>query len=89
MSATARLTASSIGAFAVDPAAGLLTAAGNMSTEAVPSAFCLDPAGHFVFVAGTASGRLASYRINQRSGALAVDGRPGALRIWLRCQLVA
>ena len=43
----------------------------ELSTEAVPSAFCFDPAGHFLFVvAGTASGRLASYRINQRSGAL-------------------
>jgi len=36
----------------------------------VPSAFCLDPVGHFLFAAGTASGRLASYRINQQSGAL-------------------
>jgi 6-phosphogluconolactonase (cycloisomerase 2 family) len=36
----------------------------------VPSAFCLDPAGHFLFAAGTTSGRLALYRINQQSGAL-------------------
>jgi 6-phosphogluconolactonase len=76
---------SNIAAFAVDPAAGHLTAAGHMPTEAVPSAFCLDPAGHFVFAAGTASGRLASYRINQQSGALtplAVDEvgqRPAAV----------
>jgi hypothetical protein len=34
-----------------------LTAAGHISTEAVPSAFCLDPAGHFLFAAATASGR--------------------------------
>jgi 6-phosphogluconolactonase len=61
---------SSIAAFAVDPAAGHLTAAGHMPTEAVPSAFCLDPTGHFLFAAGTASGRLASYRINQESGVL-------------------
>ena len=76
---------SSIGAFAVDPAAGHLTAAGNIPTEAVPSAFCLDPAGHFLFAAGTASRRLASYRINQRSGALTplaieeVGQRPAAV----------
>jgi 6-phosphogluconolactonase len=61
---------SSIAAFAIDPTTGHLTAAGHISTEAVPSAFCLDPAGHFLFAAGTASGRLASYRINQQSGAL-------------------
>ncbi|HEY1431414.1 MAG TPA: beta-propeller fold lactonase family protein, partial [Stellaceae bacterium] len=36
----------------------------------VPSAFCLDPAGQFLFAAGSASGRLASYRINGETGAL-------------------
>jgi hypothetical protein len=61
---------SSIAAFAIDPETGHLTAAGHTPTEAVPSAFCLDPAGHFLFAAGTASGRLASYRINEQSGAL-------------------
>src|SRR5438477_7100838 len=76
---------SSIAAFAVDPAAGHLTAAGHVPTEAVPSAFCLDPAGHFLFAVGTASGRLASYRINQQSGALTplaieeVGQRPAAV----------
>ncbi|MGC1889144.1 MAG: beta-propeller fold lactonase family protein, partial [Stellaceae bacterium] len=78
---------SSIAAFAVDPATGHLTTAGHISTEAVPSAFCLDPAGHFLFAAGTASGRLASYRINQQSGALtplaveAVGQRPAAVLV--------
>jgi 6-phosphogluconolactonase len=76
---------SSIAAFAVDPATGHLTAAGHIPTEPVPSAFCLDPAGHFLFAAGTASGRLASYRINQQSGALTplkveeVGQRPAAV----------
>ena len=59
----------SIAGFAVD-ASGRLTPAGQASTEPVPSAFCLDPAGHFVFAAGSASGRLASYRINEETGAL-------------------
>ena len=78
-------TASSIAAFAVDPATGHLTATGHVSTEAVPSAFCLDPAGHFLFAVGTASGRLASYRINQQTGALTplaveeVGRRPAAV----------
>jgi 6-phosphogluconolactonase len=59
----------SIAGFSVD-AAGRLTPAGHASTEPVPSAFCLDPAGHFLFAAGSASGRLASYRINSDTGAL-------------------
>jgi 6-phosphogluconolactonase len=74
----------SIAGFAVD-ASGRLTAAGHASTEPVPSAFSLDPAGHFVFAAGSASGRLASYRINDDTGALtslttyAVGQRPQAV----------
>jgi 6-phosphogluconolactonase len=60
----------SIAGFAVD-AAGRLTALGQVSTEPVPSAFALDPAGGFLFAAGSASGRLASYRVNVETGALA------------------
>jgi 6-phosphogluconolactonase len=59
----------SIAGFAVDTA-GRLTAIGHASTEPVPSAFSLDPAGRFLFAAGSASGRLASYRINGETGAL-------------------
>jgi 6-phosphogluconolactonase len=76
---------SSIAAFAIDPETGHLTAAGHSPTEAVPGAFCLDPGGHFLFAAGTASGRLASYRINEQSGALTplaieeVGQRPAAV----------
>ena len=50
---------------AVDAANGHLTPAGHAPTEAVPSAFALDPDGRFLFAARTASGRLASYRVNQ------------------------
>src|SRR5215471_4198713 len=76
---------SSVAAFAVDPATGHLTAAGHIRTEPVPSAFYLDPAGQFLFAAGTASGRLASYRVNQQSGVLTqlavaeVGQRPAAV----------
>ena len=59
----------SIAGFAVD-GTGHLTSVGHVPTEAVPSAFGLDPAGRFLFAAGTASGRLASYRINTETGAL-------------------
>jgi 6-phosphogluconolactonase len=75
----------SLAGFAVDAATGQLTALGQVATEAVPSAFGLDPTGHFVFAAGTASGRLASYRIHGETGALtpletyAVGQRPAAV----------
>jgi 6-phosphogluconolactonase (cycloisomerase 2 family) len=51
----------------------------------VPSAFSIDPTGSFVFAAGTATGRLATYRVNGDTGALtplgsqAVGGRPAAV----------
>jgi len=60
----------SIAGFSVDPSTGRLTAIGQVSTEAVPSAFSLDPEGKFLFAAGSASGRLASYRINGDTGGL-------------------
>jgi 6-phosphogluconolactonase len=41
-----------------------------VATEAVPSAFSLDPEGKFLFAAGSQSGRLASYRINAETGEL-------------------
>jgi 6-phosphogluconolactonase len=75
----------SIAGFAVDAGTGQLTSVGHVPTEAVPSAFGLDPAGHFLFAAGTASGRLASYRINGETGVLtplttyAVGQRPAAV----------
>jgi 6-phosphogluconolactonase len=60
----------SIAGFAVDPASGRLTALGHVSTEPVPGAFSLDPAGTFLVAAGNQSGRLASYRINGETGEL-------------------
>ena len=75
----------SIAGFAVAPASGHLTPIGQVPTEAVPSAFGLDPEGKFVFAAGTASGRLASYRVNGETGVLtplttyAVGQRPAAV----------
>ncbi len=60
----------SIAGFSVDASTGRLTAIGQVSTEAVPSAFSLDPEGNFLFAAGSASGRLASYRINGDTGEL-------------------
>ena len=56
--------------FAVGGSSGRLTALGQVETEAVPSAFSLDPEGHFLFAAGSASNRLAAYRVNSDTGAL-------------------
>ena len=58
----------SIASFSVGARTGVLTAADRVSTEAVPSAFSLDPQGKFVFGAGSATGRLASYRIDGDTG---------------------
>ncbi len=58
----------SIASFSVDASTGALTAAGRASTEAVPSAFSLDPQGKFVFGAGSATGRLSSHRIDSETG---------------------
>jgi 6-phosphogluconolactonase len=77
----------SLAEFAIDATTGRLTACGHVATEAVPSAFCLDPAGQYAFAVGTASGRLASYRINGETGALtpletyAVGQRPAAVLV--------
>lgn len=60
----------SIAAFSVDASTGRLTTIGHVATEVVPSAFSLDPTDHFVFAAGSASGQLASYRINGETGVL-------------------
>ena len=60
----------SIAGFSVDASSGRLTALGHVATEARPSAFSLDPAGHFLFAAGSETDRLASYRVNSDTGAL-------------------
>ncbi|HVC54028.1 MAG TPA: beta-propeller fold lactonase family protein [Stellaceae bacterium] len=50
-----------------------------------PGAFCLDPEGKFLFAAGTASSRLASYRVDSEHGTLTplavedVGPRPAAV----------
>ena len=60
----------SVAGFSVDATTGRLTGIGQVSTEAVPSAFSLDPESKFVFAAGSESGRLASYRVNADTGEL-------------------
>src|SRR5438093_10860520 len=75
----------SIAGCTCDPATGPPTPAGHAPTEAVPTAFGLDSTGMFLFAAGTATGRLASYRVDGATGALApldiytVGRRPAAV----------
>ena len=57
----------SIASFTVS-AEGRLTPADHAATEAVPSAFSLDPSGRFVFAAGSATGQLAAYSVDAGSG---------------------
>ncbi|MDE2937873.1 MAG: beta-propeller fold lactonase family protein [Chloroflexota bacterium] len=63
----------SIAAFKVD-GEGMLTPAAHVDTEAVPSAFSLDPSGRFVFAAGSATNRLAAYSVDGGSGAMTALG---------------
>src|SRR5262245_11376878 len=77
----------SLAGFAVDATSGQLTALGQVATEAVPGAFGVDPTSQFVAAAGTATGRLAVYRIQGETGALtplatyAVGQRPMAVLV--------
>jgi 6-phosphogluconolactonase len=59
----------SIARFTVDEA-GKLTAAGQTPTEKTPRSFDLDPDGRFLFAAGESTGKLASYRIDPKTGDL-------------------
>ena len=60
----------SIACYSVDASTGKLTSLGQQKTEKTPRAFTIDPTGNFLYVAGQASGNLASYRIDQSTGRL-------------------
>jgi 6-phosphogluconolactonase len=49
---------------------GRLRALGQTPTEKTPRSFDLDPAGSFLFAAGEGSGKVASYRIDAKTGEL-------------------
>ena len=60
----------SIAGFSVDPANGMLSAAGHTATQAVPRSFSLDPQGKFIYATGQETGNLTSYVIDQATGEL-------------------
>ncbi|HEY1360986.1 MAG TPA: beta-propeller fold lactonase family protein, partial [Xanthobacteraceae bacterium] len=68
-------TTSTIGAFRVDRANGVLIHLGSVPTEKQPRGFNIDPTGRFVVVSGEKSDMLAVYAIDAESGALKPVGR--------------
>ena len=56
--------------FAADPETGKLTSLGQTPTEATPRGFGIDPSGRFLYAAGQASGKLAAFRIDAKTGSL-------------------
>jgi 6-phosphogluconolactonase len=59
----------SIACFTLDEE-GEVSAAGQEPTEKTPRSFDLDPSGKYLFAAGEASGKLAAYRVDGKSGKL-------------------
>jgi 6-phosphogluconolactonase len=55
----------SIAVFAIDPNTGAITSLGQEPTEGIPRPFNIDPSGNFLFAGGQATGRVASYRIQE------------------------
>jgi 6-phosphogluconolactonase len=63
---------SSIAAYRLDPATGLMTFIARYPTEAMPRSFAIDPTGRFLYAGGQRSGRLAAYGIDPGTGRLAL-----------------
>jgi 6-phosphogluconolactonase len=67
----------SIAVFAIDPAKGTLTAAGDFSTQGkTPRNFALDPSGNFLLAANQESNNIVVFRINPSTGAITATGQP-------------
>ena len=67
-----------LAAFRVDAETGLLILTGHVPSEPMPRGFAIDPQGEFLLCAGLTSGRVATYAIDQTSGAL---GRVSAVEV--------
>jgi 6-phosphogluconolactonase len=63
-------SASTIAAFRVDPATGLVSLIGQFPTETQPRSFHIDPSGRYLLSAGQASDHVAVHAIDQKSGEL-------------------
>jgi 6-phosphogluconolactonase len=66
----------SIAVFAIDPAQGALTAAGDFSTKGkTPRNFALDPSGNFLLVANQESNNIVVFRVDRSTGVLTPTGQ--------------
>ena len=66
----------SIAVFAIDPAKGTLTPAGDFPTQGkTPRNFALDPSGNFLLAANQESNNIVVFRINRATGALTPTGQ--------------
>jgi 6-phosphogluconolactonase len=63
-------TSSTLAAFAVDPATGLLTPLGSVPTEKQPRGFNIDPSSRYLLAVGQLSHAMSVHRIDPRSGTL-------------------
>jgi 6-phosphogluconolactonase len=54
--------------FAVDAKSGQLTSLGQEATERTPRSFDIDPSGKFLYAAGESPGKVACYRIDEKTG---------------------
>ncbi|RZL64846.1 MAG: lactonase family protein [Variovorax sp.] len=71
-------TSSTISAFRVDPASGLLQPLGQTATETTPRGFAIDSTGRYLVVAGQGSHSVSVHAIDGASGAL---GAPKSLAV--------
>jgi 6-phosphogluconolactonase len=66
----------SIAVFAIDPAKGTLSPAGDFSTKGkTPRNFALDPTGNFLLAANQESNNIVVFRIDRATGALTPTGQ--------------
>lgn len=68
-------TSSTLSAFRVDPATGLLQPLGQTSTEKTPRGFAIDSTGRFLVAAGQDSHSVSVHAIDDASGALGAPKR--------------
>ena len=66
----------SIAVFAIDPAKGTLTPAGDFPTKGkTPRNFAIDPTGNFLLAANQESNNIVVFRIDRVTGALTPTGQ--------------
>jgi len=63
-------TSSTLSAYKVDGASGVLTPVATISTEEQPRAFAIDPTSKFLYVVGEKSDKMTAYAIDAKTGKL-------------------